>query len=333
MIAHIKYMSRCLQLAANGLGTTYPNPLVGCVIILNDKIIAEGWHYQAGKPHAEVVAINRALAVGFTQNDFAKATLYVSLEPCSHFGKTPPCADLVISSGFKKVVIGTLDPHIKVAGNGVKKLDAAGIHTVSGVETDACKALNKRFFTFHKKKRPYIILKWAQTADSFIAPLDKGEQKPVWITNAYARQLVHKSRAHEHAILIGGKTALLDNPSLTTRDWYGNNPQRFVMSNSDLPETLALFSGNEPATIINHEHPENMVQKLYELGIQSVIIEGGLKTLQKFLDCDLWDEIQQYVSSTVYFKKGVPAPDFKPKKAPTKVTSLKEDTLFTYHHT
>ncbi len=325
-------MLRCLQLAANGLGTTYPNPLVGCVIVLNDKIIAEGWHFQAGKPHAEVVAINRALAAGFTQSDFAKATLYVSLEPCSHFGRTPPCADLVINSGFKKVVIGTLDPHIKVAGNGVKKLDAAGIHTVSGVETDACKALNKRFFTFHKKKRPYIILKWAQTADAFVAPLNKNEQKPVWITNTYARQLVHKGRAQEHAILIGGKTALEDNPSLTTRDWHGNHPQRFVLSNNDLPETLALFLSDAPATVINHQHPEQIVQKLYELGIQSIIIEGGPKTLQKFLDVDLWDEVQQYKSSTAHFKNGVPAPDFNPKKEPTTTVNLHGDLLLIYHH-
>lgn len=316
-------MHRCIQLAANGLGTTYPNPLVGCVIVLDDHIIGEGWHYTAGQPHAEVNAINNAKSAGFTAAQFSKATLYVSLEPCSHHGKTPPCADLVVASGFKNVFIGTLDPHDKVAGNGVEKLQDARITTTVGLLSDSCNELNKRFFTFHKQQRPYIILKWAETADGFIAPLHKTEQKPVWITNEYSRQHVHKTRAQEQAILVGAGTAIADNPSLDVRSWSGKNPERYVVANRALPQSLKLLQGNNPAIILEEKSPKSIVSKLFEHGIQSVIIEGGAKTIQAFIDSGLWDEANIYQGTSVLFKEGVAAPKL------TGRFELSSSTLFT----
>lgn len=330
MNIHEKYMHRCIQLAANGLGTTYPNPLVGCVIVLDDHIIGEGWHYTAGQPHAEVNAINNAKSAGFTAAQFSKATLYVSLEPCSHHGKTPPCADLVVASGFKNVFIGTLDPHDKVAGNGVEKLQDARITTTVGLLSGSCNALNKRFFTFHKQQRPYIILKWAETADGFIAPIHKNEQKPVWITNDYSRQHVHKTRAQEHAILVGAGTAIVDNPSLDVRSWSGMNPKRYVVANRDLPQSLKLIQGNNPAIIIEEQSPKSIVSKLFEHGIQSVIIEGGSKTIQAFIDSGLWDEAHIYTGKSVLFKEGVAAPKLAGRFELSSSTVFTNDLLNVY---
>lgn len=330
MNIHEKYMHRCLQLAANGLGTTYPNPLVGCVIVLDDHIIGEGWHYAAGQPHAEVNAINNAKSTGFTEAQFSKATLYVSLEPCSHHGKTPPCADLVIASGFKTVIIGTLDPHHKVAGNGVKKLQDARITTTVGILADSCNELNRRFFTFHKRQRPYIILKWAETADGFIAPIHKNEQKPVWITNDYSRQHVHKTRAQEHAILVGAGTAIVDNPSLDVRSWSGMNPKRYVVANRDLPQSLKLIQGKNPAIILEEQSPKSIVSKLFEHGIQSVIIEGGSKTIQAFIDSGLWDEAHIYTGKSVLFKEGVAAPKLTARFELSSSTVFTNDVLNVY---
>src|SRR4051812_40506857 len=200
-------MKRCIELAKNGLGTTYPNPLVGSVIVHNDKIIGEGWHKKSGEAHAEVNAVNSVKDKSLLK----EATIYVSLEPCSHFGKTPPCCDLIIANGIPNIVIGTIDSNSKVAGTGIEKLNEAGKNVTVGILEKQCRELNKRFFTFHEKKRPYIILKWAQSQDGFIAPLSKNEQKPVWITNAFSRQLVHKWRSEEHAILIGSQTVIDDN--------------------------------------------------------------------------------------------------------------------------
>ena len=219
MKIHEKYIRRCIELAKNGLGTTHPNPLVGSIIVYKDEIIGEGWHKKAGEPHAEVIAINSVK----DKSLLPKATIYVSLEPCSHFGKTPPCCDLIIANIIPNVVIGTMDPFAKVAGNGIKKLVEAGKNVIVGILEDECNELNKRFFTFHNKKRPYIILKWAESLDGFIAPLTKVKKEPVWITNDYSRQLVHKWRSEEQAILVGTNTIIDDNPSLTTRDWTGNN--------------------------------------------------------------------------------------------------------------
>ena len=305
-------MQRCLQLAQNGLGTTYPNPLVGSVIVSeNDEILGEGWHKKSGEPHAEVNAVSDAEKKGYDEDAFAKATLYVNLEPCSHTGKTPPCASMIVQKGFKKVVVGTLDPHDKVAGKGVALLKKAGIEVLVGVLEKECNELNKRFFTFHRKQRPYIILKWAETSDGFIAPETKNEQKPVWITNPYSRQLSHQLRAQENGILVGAKTVIDDNPSLTCRDWNGENPLRVVLDfrNSitsdyqvmdDAAVTLKLeLSSSDTLEILN---------SLYQNDIQSVIIEGGTTTIQSFIDAGLWDEAYQFMGTDVLFHQGLQAP-------------------------
>lgn len=320
-------MLRCIQLARNGLGTTYPNPLVGSVIVHNTVIIGEGWHYKAGNPHAEV----NAIACVSEASSLKEATIYVSLEPCSHFGKTPPCANLIIESGIKKVVIGSIDPNPEVAGRGIKRLMEAGCDVIVGVLEKECDALNKRFFTFHQKKRPYIFLKWAQTADGFISPRKetRKETQPVWITNEYSRQLVHKMRSEEAAILVGTNTVLQDNPSLTVRDWSGNNPVRLVIDkNHKIPANYSLLDGLTRTFVFNeHESSEKgkntllkidfskeispqIINKIYEEGLQSVIIEGGAKTLQSFIDLNLWDEAHVFSGNTS-FEEGVKAPSFQ----------------------
>ncbi|MDC8004981.1 bifunctional diaminohydroxyphosphoribosylaminopyrimidine deaminase/5-amino-6-(5-phosphoribosylamino)uracil reductase RibD [Aureisphaera galaxeae] len=317
-----RYMSRCIQLAQNGLGTTYPNPMVGSVIVHNDKIIGEGWHQQAGKPHAEVNAIASVQDVSMLKD----ATIYVSLEPCSHFGKTPPCSDLIIEKGIKKVVIGAVDPNPKVAGAGIRKLTEAGCEVVSGVLEQECSELNKRFFTFHSEKRPYIILKWAQSADGFLAPAQRSEQKPVWITNAHSKQLAHKMRANEQAILVGTQTVLDDNPSLTTRSWKGESPIRVILDRSlRIPRESKVFNKDAPTLILNdqtqsqegHLHfekvdfSENLASEvcrvLYEHQLQSLIVEGGAQTLQTFIDSNLWDEAWVF-KGAIRFEKGITAP-------------------------
>jgi diaminohydroxyphosphoribosylaminopyrimidine deaminase/5-amino-6-(5-phosphoribosylamino)uracil reductase len=306
------YMQRCLQLAANGLGTTYPNPLVGSVIVdQNDRIIGEGWHYKSGLPHAEVNAIHNAESNGFSSNDFKTCTLYVNLEPCSHKGKTPPCASLIIEKGFQKVVIGTLDPHEKVAGKGCKMLAVAGISIQTGVLEKECTFLNRRFFTYHKKQRPYILLKWAETADGFIAPHFKEERKPVWITNPYSRQRSHQLRSQEQAIMVGANTVLEDNPSLTCRQWHGINPIRIVLdSKNTLREDLAVFNDGAPTIkwAFKTQQIKEITSALYDASIQSVIIEGGAVTLQAFIDSGMWDEAHQFMGTDVFFHKGIKAP-------------------------
>ena len=199
-MSHVDYIQRCIQLAKNGLGTTYPNPMVGSVVVYNESIIGEGWHYKAGKPHAEVYAINSVQDKSLLKN----STIYVSLEPCSHFGKTPPCSDLIIKSGIKKVVIGTVDPFAEVSGRGIQRLKNAGCEVIVGILEKECQDLNKRFFTFHNEKRPYIFLKWAQSVDGFLSPevTETQKREPIWITNTFSKQQVHKQRANEQAILV-----------------------------------------------------------------------------------------------------------------------------------
>jgi len=320
---HEKYMSRCIALAKNGLGTTYPNPMVGSVIVYEGRIIGEGWHTKSGEPHAEVNAVNSVK----DKTLLKKATIYVSLEPCSHFGKTPPCCDLIIKNKIPNVVIGTVDPNIKVSGNGIKKLIEAGVHVTIGILEDECNELNKRFFTFHQKKRPYIILKWAESQNGFIAPLEKKEKKPIWITNEFSRQLVHKWRTEEQAILVGTQTVIDDNPKLNARDWSGNNPIRLILDqNNRIPEDSAVFD-NQTKTIVftkskNRTNKENIlfeiidfkdntaeqiVDSLYNHSIQSVIIEGGLHTLQTFIDANMWDEARIFTGKII-FGKGIKAP-------------------------
>ena len=318
-------MMRCIDLAKKGLGTTYPNPLVGSVIIHNEKIIGEGWHDQAGKPHAEVNAI---LSVQ-DQTLLKESSIYVSLEPCSHFGKTPPCADLIIEKGIKNVIIGSLDPNPKVSGKGIEKLISAGCTVTKGILEQECDELNKRFFTFHKEKRSFIILKWAETQDGFIAPGNRIDKNPVWITNKHSRQLVHKWRAEEQAILVGTQTVLDDNPSLSTRDWDGNSPIRIVLDRKlNIPEEATVFDGKVKTFVITEKEVENKEQIifesinysdeiaaqicsiLYRCTLQSVIIEGGARTLQTFIDANLWDEARVFTGN-INFKNGTKAPDLK----------------------
>lgn len=328
-------------MAKNGLGTTYPNPLVGSVIVYDGKIIGEGWHRKAGEPHAEVNAVNSVK----DKSLLSKATIYVSLEPCSHFGKTPPCCDLIIAHKIPNVVIGTIDPFAKVAGSGIKKLMEAGRNVTIGVLEDECNELNKRFFTFHQKKRPYIILKWAETADGFIAPLNKKEQKPVWITNLYSRQLVHKWRSEEQAILVGTQTVLDDNPKLDVRDWSGENPIRVILDRTGKITEEYTVKDSEKKTIIitenqNFKNSDNLFYEnctfdnslafhisevLFQHEIQSVIIEGGRQTLQTFIDANLWDEALIF-KGNVSFTNGTSAPNLTGKLT-EKQTVLDDELL------
>jgi diaminohydroxyphosphoribosylaminopyrimidine deaminase / 5-amino-6-(5-phosphoribosylamino)uracil reductase len=320
-----KYMRRCIELAKNGLGTTYPNPLVGSVIVYNNKIIGEGWHKKSGEPHAEVNAVNSVKDKSLLK----KSTIYVSLEPCSHFGKTPPCCDLIIKNEIPNVVIGTIDPNIKVAGNGIKKLIEAGKNVTVGVLEAECLELNNRFFTFHLKKRPYVILKWAESQDGFIAPIKnlRKEQKPVWITNEFSRQLVHKWRSEEQAILVGTNTVIDDNPKLDVRDWEGNNPIRIILDqNNRIPKDSHIYDNKVKTIIISNlaqvNNGENttfdvidfernlanqILKVLYKHKIQSVIIEGGLQTLQTFIEENLWDEARIFIGNNCFIN-GIKAP-------------------------
>ncbi|MCB0461097.1 MAG: bifunctional diaminohydroxyphosphoribosylaminopyrimidine deaminase/5-amino-6-(5-phosphoribosylamino)uracil reductase RibD [Flavobacteriaceae bacterium] len=306
MKIHEKYIKRCIEIAKNGLGSTAPNPMVGCVIVLNKKIIGEGFTSPYGGAHAEVNAINSVSDTSLLK----KATLYVTLEPCSHFGKTPPCADLIIKHNIPKVVIGTMDTHSKVAGQGITRLEKAGCHVTVGVLENECKQHHKRFFSFHNKKRPYIILKWAQTTGGFIAPIHKKEKNPVWITNKYSRQLVHKWRAEEQAILVGTNTVLEDNPSLTTRDWKGKHPVRIVLDkNESLTKDFNVFDNKADTMLVKETSAEAICDTLHKANITSVIIEGGAKTLQLFIDSGLWDEARVFTGKS-NFNDGVKAPKF-----------------------
>lgn len=353
-------MKRCIQLAKNGLGSTYPNPLVGSVLVYKNVIIGEGWHYAAGKPHAEVHAIQDALtsrctaeilaseSIASPQELIAKCTMYVSLEPCSHFGKTPPCANMIVASGIKQVVVGNLDPNPKVSGRGIQKLKDAGCTVIEGILDSECFELNKRFFTFQTKKRPYIVLKWAQSKDGFIAPNTKDKPVPVWITNTFSRQQVHQLRAQEQGILIGTTTALDDNPSLTTRDWYGSSPTRIVIDRDlKIPITASIFNTKAPTFIITENKindttfPHSEIKTItfqkelaaqlctiaFENNIQSLIIEGGTKTLQTFINENLWDEALVFSGKT-NFKSGTKAPTLKVTS--TLIKTIKEDTLNRY---
>jgi diaminohydroxyphosphoribosylaminopyrimidine deaminase/5-amino-6-(5-phosphoribosylamino)uracil reductase len=331
-----QYMHRCLELAALGFPAVMPNPAVGCVIVYGDKIIGEGFHLAFGGPHAEVNAIESVKDKSLLE----KATVYVNLEPCSHHGKTPPCADLLIKHKVKKVVVAISDPNPLVAGQGIEKLKKAGIEVVVGTLKDEASELNKRFLTYHQKKRPYIILKWAQTQDGFIA-VEKGNSK--WISNEASRMLVHKWRSEEQAILVGTNTAKTDNPQLTTRNWPGKDPLRIVIdSELTLPKNLHLFDHIVPTIVFNSkidaEEPNlsyvkidfgknlifEMLDKLYELKIQSVLIEGGAFTLHQFIDQKLWDEARVFTGQK-NFGKGIAAPKFNAK--PISKSLIKGDLL------
>lgn len=323
------YMKRCIQLARNGQNTTSPNPMVGAVIVCDGKIIGEGYHIRCGGPHAEVHAIRSVK----DQELLKRSTIYVSLEPCSHYGKTPPCADLIIEKQIPRVVIGCMDPFAKVAGRGIQKLQNAGIDVTVGVCEEECKELNKRFFTFHQKKRPFITLKWAQSANGFL----DGKRSPddgktaIRFSNPESMTDVHKLRSCHEAILVGYKTALLDDPKLNVRLWTGKNPIRIVIDPlNELPENLQLFtdggqtrhytttetcrhpeSANDTVTSIRLEKDlpllPQIMSDLYQCGIQSLLVEGGARTLHEFIQADLWDTIR-IEQAPMLLGTGIPAP-------------------------
>lgn len=276
-----RYIRRCIELAQKGLGNVQPNPMVGAVIVCDGQIIGEGYHQKYGEAHAEINAINAVTDLSLLR----RSTIYVSLEPCSHYGKTPPCADKLIEMGFPRVVIGSTDPNEKVNGRGIAKLRAAGIDVTIGILKKDCDELNKRFFTYHLKKRPYVILKWAQTADGYM-DIDRTDNPngKYWITNDKVKVLTHRWRSEEQAILIGYNTYVNDKPQLTTRLWPGKSPARYIACQK--PESAEPING---FTLVPEE-PEEALQRLYDDKMQSVIIEGGRKTLERFLRCGLWDE-------------------------------------------
>ncbi len=331
---HELYMRRCLQLAQNGLRAAMPNPSVGAVLVHNGRIIGEGHTSAYGGPHGEVNCINSVAEAD--RHLIPEATLYVSLEPCSHYGKTPPCCDLIIHHKIQDIIVGTVDPNEKVAGNGIRKLREAGKNVVVGVLEKDCREMNRRFFTFHERQRPYIILKWAESADGFISPkraLDSSivgsleEKKPVWITNKYSRQLVHKWRSEEMAILVGTQTVLDDNPQLDVRDWTGPDPVRIVLDRNgrisdnhsvknQKIKTIVLTEKTDLTNLDNllyeyvafDDHlPNAILQVLHRYNLLSVIVEGGRQTLQTFIDAGLWDEARVFKGKAV-FQEGTKAP-------------------------
>ena len=299
-----KYMRRCIELAKNGLCNVAPNPTVGAVIVCDGRIISEGYHVRCGEAHAEVNAIRSVK----DESLLKRSTIYVSLEPCSHYGKTPPCADLIIEKQIPRIVIGCRDPFSKVAGRGIQKLQNAGREVIVGVLEEECLHLIRRFITFNTLRRPFITLKWAESADRFI-DIERIDGNPVLLSSPLTSMLVHKKRAENTAIMVGRRTALLDNPSLTVRNWYGRNPIRIVLDrNLSLPNDLQIFNGEVPTLVFTEkEHPEEksvsyitidfahnplnqIMKELYQRNIQSLLVEGGSQLLQSFIDNELWDE-------------------------------------------
>ncbi|MFK7784024.1 MAG: bifunctional diaminohydroxyphosphoribosylaminopyrimidine deaminase/5-amino-6-(5-phosphoribosylamino)uracil reductase RibD [Crocinitomicaceae bacterium] len=329
-------MLRCLQLAELGKGNVAPNPMVGAVIVHEGKIIGEGYHQQFGGPHAEVNAVNSV------ENEelLKESTIYVTLEPCSHFGKTPPCANLLVEKNFKRVVIGTLDAHAKVFKKGVKRLEDHGIDVTVGVCEQACLELNRAFFTFHEKKRPFVLLKWAQTQNGLLDNSEGKQGEVSWISAPETQVKVHQWRVEIQSILVGKNTVLNDDPSLTVRAVKGTNPIRIVLdSNNAIPSSTKVKNGEVETIVFNvekegEEHgvryvqltelsPERILKSLYEQHIQSVLIEGGKSVLQSFIDSDLWDEAR-VISGKSTFKSGTPAPEINGQK-------IKEEVFFGDH--
>jgi len=322
-MSHEIFMQRCLDLALLGMGDVAPNPMVGCVIVHDGQIIGEGYHQKYGQAHAEVNAIRSV----HNPELLCQSTLYVSLEPCAHWGKTPPCSDLIIESQIPHVIIGTMDPFAKVAGKGIERMQKAGINVEVGVLEQECRELNRRFFTFHETQRPYILLKWAQTLDGFIDTDRMETQHPTWITNALCKRLVHKQRSEESAILIGTNTAEFDNPALTVREWKGNQPIRLVIDRKRrLSKELTVFDQKETTWIFTEFRKEEtknlkfikldfnqdilpqMLLELYKRDVLSIIVEGGSILLSSFLQENLWDEAYVYTGNQ-FFGKGVKAPE------------------------
>ena len=330
-----KYMQRALQLATNGLGVVSPNPMVGCVIVHDNKIIGEGWHEKYGKSHAEVNAIQKVKNKALLK----EATVYVTLEPCAHFGKTPPCADLLIKHKIRRVVICNQDSFPLVNGGGIKRLTEAGIEVEVGILDEQGKKLNRRFFTRVEKKKPYVILKWAQTVDGFIA---RENYDSKWISGEQSRKLVHKWRSEEDAIWVGTNTAKYDNPKLDVRDWKGQNPVRLVIDKRlALDSNLHLFDQEIPTICYNLKREakeenlewvkvgedrllEDVFLDLRQRGIQSVFVEGGAHLLQTLIDGDYWDEARVFTNNST-FEEGIDAPVLS--KHAQEVLQIEEDQL------
>jgi len=340
-------MQRCLILAKKGIGNVSPNPMVGCVIVHENKIIGEGYHKEFGGPHAEVNAIDSVKNKGLLKT----ATLYVNLEPCSHHGKTPPCSELIVKHKIPKVVIGCVDEHAKVGGKGISKLKNSRIKVTFGVLEEESKELNRRFFVFHNQKRPYIILKWAQTLDGYIdfSGSDKTPDEPTWITNEISRSLVHKWRTQEAAIMIGTNTAEKDNPRLNVREWSGKDPVRVVLDrNMRLSPNLHVFDQKQKTIVFTEESVpdkenisyqainfrghviEQILKSLYEMNIMSLIVEGGEKLLNTFIKQFVWDEARIFIGNK-FFYRGVNAPQIDQK--PINQINLEESKLFIYRNT
>ncbi len=341
-----KFMRRAIELARFGMGNVSPNPMVGSVIVHDGKIIGEGYHRKYGEAHAEVNAIRSVR----NQELLKDSTIYVTLEPCSHFGKTPPCSDLIIAKGIPRVVIGTVDPFAQVSGRGIKKLEAAGCEVIVNFLKEECLVLNRRFFTFHQKKRPYIILKWAQTEDGFIdierSPENFGQ--PTWITNDLSRIAVHKMRTDEASIIVGTHTAEKDNPSLTVREWHGSHPLRIVIDRQlKLSRDLALFDQSTPTLVFtaletesqpnlefvkidfNGTEMEQILDQLYQRNIISLIVEGGRTLLNSFLSKSLWDEARVFTGNK-RFLKGIAAPQID--REALKMEELDDSSALVYRN-
>ncbi len=333
---HSFFMQECLNLALKGFPNTFPNPMVGSVIVHNGKIIGKGYHQKYGSNHAEVNAINDV-----QDSELLKeSTLYVNLEPCIHFGKTPPCVNYIIKYRIPRVVVGCLDSSSKISGKGIQKLTKEGIEVISGILKNKSRDINKRFFTYHEKKRPYIILKWAESTDNFIAP--KKQNTSFWMTSFESKKLVHQWRKEEEAILIGRKTAQKDNPLLTVREVIGKNPVRIIIDPKlKLKSHLNIFNHNAKTIIINQLKDEkknniefiklnltdsidNLLEKLHEYKIQSIIIEGGAKTLERFIKYNIWDEARIFTANKTLYS-GINAPKIHGKTISEK--EINEDIL------
>lgn len=343
MTPHAVFMHRCLQLARLGTGYTAPNPLVGAVLVYQDRIISEGWHAKLGEAHAEVNCLNNMPA--FFRPMLKDCTLYVSLEPCAHFGKTPPCTQRIIEEGIGTVVVGVGDPFPAVNGKGVAQLKAAGVKVYENILAPLCRKINQRFFTFHEKRRPYIVLKWAQTNDGFMGANDFAQR--LMISSDITNRFVHRWRSEEAAIMVGTQTALLDNPQLTNRLWHGHRPLRVVIDfHGRLPNNLQIMQDSLQTLVIRQTNrcfsrsysnsvqfaeveiptPASYVQVLYDKGILSVLVEGGASLLQSFIDAGLWDEIRVITNTTLNVQQGLKAPP-KPQFLPISTQRLENDLV------
>lgn len=342
---HQEYMFRCLELARHGAGFVSPNPMVGAVLVYQNRIIGEGWHQMYGGPHAEVNCIRSVSQAD--EHLIPNSTLYVSLEPCAHFGKTPPCSHLIIEKKIHRVVVACSDPFEAVNGKGIQLLEQAGIEVMTGVLEKEAMDLNNRFFCFHQQNRPYIILKWAQSSDGFIAGISEDR---LLITHEQTNRLVHRWRSEEAAILIGTETAIKDNPSLTNRYWLGRSPLRLVIDKHlRLPDNLIMFRDGNPVIIFNEQKndqqgelrfvkintDQSFIDQLfvycYQNGVQSILVEGGAKLLQSFIDADQWDEARIITNTTLQVGSGLPAPMIKSTPMVHSFTSM-TDQINMYIH-